>query len=385
MKICFVCNEYPPAAHYGLGTIYRDLAESLVRLGADVSVIGYGKRLERPFEQNGVKIHWLTLPSIFYKAVKIKGYPYSLATFLKRFYLSMHLNKLMHLEKFELVESSDFNSPVHGKPAGKFIVRLEGSVTAYRLAEGRQGFIHPIDGYFERKQLLAADHVIACSQHIAELTNRAFGLDLPFELIYNAVDTNLFSPQGNSCNTKQVLYVGNIMWRKGVFDLLRAAPMVIERHPDAHFVLAGGASGAHLEQLNTELNSLPANVRHQIEVRGKVEHRHLPELYNQSAVFVFPSRVEAFGLTCTEAMGCGRPVVATSCASGPELVEDGVSGLLADPTNPIDLAEKINHLLDEPNYAARLGNNARQRVLDKFDINDFGRRNLDYYRLLLKN
>jgi len=61
--------------------------------------------------------------------------------------------------------------------------------------------------------------------------------------------------------------------------------------------------------------------------------------------------VEAFGLTCAEAMACGRPVVATSLASGPELVEDGISGLLADPRDPAELASKICTLLEDKELA----------------------------------
>jgi glycosyltransferase involved in cell wall biosynthesis len=100
-------------------------------------------------------------------------------------------------------------------------------------------------------------------------------------------------------------------------------------------------------------------------------------------VFVFPSRVEAFGLTCAEAMACGCPVVATRLASGPELVEDGISGLLADPANPFDLAEKINILLSNTELAQKLGNNARQRVLENFDLRDLGPRNLAFYQSVL--
>jgi glycosyltransferase involved in cell wall biosynthesis len=108
-------------------------------------------------------------------------------------------------------------------------------------------------------------------------------------------------------------------------------------------------------------------------------HDAMPAVFNRAAVFVFPSRVEAFGLTCAEAMACGRPVVATTLASGPELVEDGVSGLLADPRDPKQLASRIVDLLLEPDRAEHLGAGARVRALERFDLATLARRNLAYY------
>jgi len=116
---------------------------------------------------------------------------------------------------------------------------------------------------------------------------------------------------------------------------------------------------------------------------GKVPHVQLPGVINEASVFVFPSRVEAFGLTCAEAMACGRPIVATNLASGPELIEDGISGLLADPSNPDDLAEKICKLLDDPILAANLGVAARERAVQEFNLHTNLNLNLEYYKSLL--
>lgn len=355
----------------------------MARLGADVWVIGYGKKARKPFEQKGVKVFWLTLPWRFSRSLQYKGQPYSLATFIKRPYLSLQLKKLVNDQNFDLVESSDFNGPLYNKPPTKFIVRLEGAVTAYRHAEKRPDFIHPVDKYFESKQLLNADHIIACSNHIGELTNQAFGLNLPYELIYNAVNTDLFSPLSIEHKRGQILYVGNIMWRKGIFDLIRAMPLVIEKVPIAHLKIAGGAGNIHQKQLTAEISALPLEIQKKIEVIGHQIHNTLPSLYNESAVVVFPSRVEAFGLTCVEAMACARPVVATQMASGPELVEDGKSGLLANPEDPADLAFKIVAMLQNPTRALQMGQNARQRAIKMFSLADWGKRNLDYYKSIL--
>jgi len=379
MKICFVCNEYTPLAGGGIGVFVRTMAEALVKLGVEVWVIGYGKKVPQPLIQNGVKVCWLYLPHILSKSILIQGYPYSISSLIRRHVLSMRLDQLVRSQKIDVVESYDFNGPLAYHPPCKLVVRLHGSVLVYRHGEGRPKQISPLDRYFEIKQVRLADYLIAVSQHVGETTNQVMQLKKTYDVIYNGVDTELFSPKVGASETKRILFVGNIMWRKGVFDLIRAMPLILKQFPDATLSIAGGVGGEHRERLNMELNKLEPKVLESIQLLGKVSHDDLPDLYNRASVFVFPSRVEAFGLTCAEAMACGRPVVATRLASGPELVEDGVSGLLADPTNPADLAEKINFLLDDPAMAQQLGKNARQRVLDKFDLHDLGQRNLDFY------
>lgn len=370
--------------HGGIGVFVKNLAESLVALGVDVSVVGYGRKAARPFVQNGVKVYWLTLPNLLHKKVMFRGQPYSLAAFIKRIYLSVYLHFLCQRENFDLVESHDFSGPLAFKPPCPLVTRLHGSVWATRYQEGRSSFIHPVDTFYEKLQVQLATEVVAVSEHIARTTWKVMGFQRSFHVIYNSVDTEQFCPKPGTMVQKQILYVGRVMWRKGVFDLVRAVPGVLARHPDAQFVLAGGASGSHLEQLKQELALLSPEARRQVECLGEVSHDVLPELMNQSAVFVFPSHAEAFGLTCVEAMSCARPVVATRLVSGPELVEDGVSGLLADPTDPNDLAQKINTLLDDPALANQLGVNARQRVLDRFDLRDMASRNLDFYRTIVE-
>ncbi len=382
MKICFVCNEYPPLPHGGIGIFVQTLAETLVKQGVEVWVMGFGRKSSAPFKQNGVWVQWLTLPHPLYRALKLGRYSYSVAGLIKRHFLSWHLHRLIRQQDIQLVESHDFNGPLGVKPPCKLLVRLHGAIAVYRYGEGRPLDISPLDRYYEKKHLLMADHIVAVSEHIGTATQEALGLRLVYQVIYNGVDTEAFYPDPIMVESNRILYVGNIMWRKGVFDLLRAAPYLVEHCPEVKITIAGGVGGSHQQQLDAELASLSPTVQACFEFVGRLDHNQLRDLYNRAAVFVFPSRVEAFGLTCAEAMACGRPVVVTSLASGPELIEDGVSGLLADPRNPAELGEKIVTLLKDPQRAQQFGEKARQRVLERFSLHDLGTRNLAYYHSL---
>ena len=79
------------------------------------------------------------------------------------------------------------------------------------------------------------------------------------------------------------------------------------------------------------LNTFSKSLRSKFIFLGPVPQKQLPDIYRSTSVCVFPSLAEAFGLTCVEAMACGKPVVVTKYASGPELVENGELGLLANP------------------------------------------------------
>ena len=383
MKICFVCNEYPPVPGGGIGIFVKNMAEAFASLGAEAWVIGHGRKVVRPVIQNGVKIHWISLPNILYRKIILGGYPYSIASLIRRHTLSWQLARLVRSQKMDAVETYDFSGPLAFRPECKLVVRLHGSVYVYRHGEGRPNIISPLDRHFEQKQVRMADHVIAVSRHIGEATNQVMQLNRPYQVIHNGVNTDHFSPMPSPTREKQILFAGNIMWRKGVFDLIRAMPLILQRHPDAILSIAGGASGEHLEQLNVELGALHPDIRARIRFPGKVTYEQMPALYHAASVFVFPSRVEACGLTCVEAMACGRPVVATSLASGPELIEDGISGLLADPRSPTDLALKICTILDDPRLAANLGKAARERALECFSLKKLGPENVAFYRSIL--
>lgn len=385
IRICFICNEYPPLPHAGIGTQIRDLAERLAALGVGVWVMGYGRRVSGPFEQNGVRVHWLTLPSILSRRVHFRGFTYSFASVIQRQYLSLRLSSLIRRQGVNIVESHDFNGPLAWKPPAALIVRLHGSVAAMRHGEERPLDMNPLDRYYERKQLGLAGRIIAVSKYVGPATEQAFGTPLQHEVIYNGVDTKRFSPRDGEVDPDVVLFAGTIMWRKGVFDLIRAMPRLLERRPSARLVIAGGAAGEHLRLLEKELAQLSPEARKRVTMAGRIDHADLPSVYNRAAVFVFPSRVEPFGLTCAEAMACGRPVVATRLASGPELVEDGVSGLLADPASPDELAAKIGYLLNNPARAEELGRAARARVLERFDLAKLVHRNLACYEDVIRS
>ncbi|MBU4190555.1 MAG: glycosyltransferase family 4 protein, partial [Candidatus Thermoplasmatota archaeon] len=102
---------------------------------------------------------------------------------------------------------------------------------------------------------------------------------------------------------------------------------------------------------------------------GNLNDQEYPLCIGTCDVLVLPSvtRQEGFGLTLLEAMACSKPVVGSKISAIPYIVDDGVSGLLAEPGNPLDIAEKICKIITNESLAKKLGSNGRKKVEEKFD------------------
>jgi glycosyltransferase involved in cell wall biosynthesis len=191
-------------------------------------------------------------------------------------------------------------------------------------------------------------------------------------VIPNAVDHRRFHPDvdGGAVRAKLgippdvpvVLMVGRIVPHKGVEQFIEAARHV----PEARFLVAG--EGSLLEPMKRLAASM--GVADRVRFTGRVSEARLPEVYAACDVFVLPSvsRLEAFGIVALEAMATGKPVIVADIPGVREVIVDGVDGLLADPVNALDLAEKIRRLLADPETRSQMGARARAKVLASFSI-----------------
>ena len=230
-----------------------------------------------------------------------------------------------------------------------------------------------------------ADQVIVTTRTYAA-TSRAIWRYNP-SVIPNAVDHRRFRPDvdGSAVRAKLrippevpiVLLVGRIVPHKGVEHFVEAARYV----PDARFLVAGG--GSSLDAMKRL--ALSMGVADRVRFLGRISDDRLPEVYAACDVFVLPSvsRLEAFGIVALEAMSTGKPVIVADIPGVREMIEDGRDGLLADPVNPRDLAEKIRRLLSDPKARRTMGARGREKVLESFSIERVTDRIEAVYRAIL--
>lgn len=151
-----------------------------------------------------------------------------------------------------------------------------------------------------------------------------------------------------------VLFVGNSNPRKNLTRLLRAFDDLKERNDIPHQLVIAGEQGWKFDKDN-----VLSNLKHREAVRfiGFVSDEDMAALYSAASLFVFPTLYEGFGIPVLEAQSCGVPVLASNCASLPEVGGDGA--YYVDPYNEKEIAEGIGKLLTRPELAeklARLGN-----------------------------
>jgi glycosyltransferase involved in cell wall biosynthesis len=157
---------------------------------------------------------------------------------------------------------------------------------------------------------------------------------------------------------KIILYVGRLVPEKGANVLLGAMPGVLSSHPEAKLVVVG--EGYYKEELMRIAGRL--NISSKAYFTGYVDDWTLGSLYKCASIAVFPSLYEPFGIVALEAMASGVPVVVSNTGGLSEIVENNVNGLKVEPNNSEALSRAISRLLDNPDLAENLKQEAFKKV-----------------------
>ena len=162
-------------------------------------------------------------------------------------------------------------------------------------------------------------------------------------------------------------FVGRVSEEKGIREMLEAA----RRLPEITFRVAGGA-----ESMPGIQAEAPANV----EFTGFLSGAALDAFYEETRILVSPSKwFEGFPNTIAQAMAHGKPVVGTRIGAVPEIVDDGVTGLLAAPGDPVDLADKIRYLWSRPELCREMGQAGRDKARTAYSQERFYERLMEIY------
>ncbi len=167
---------------------------------------------------------------------------------------------------------------------------------------------------------------------------------------------------------ENVIFAGRLSPEKGVDTFLDAARLL----PQLKFFIAGDGP------LKKELEDIaPENVT----FTGWLNQAQLSDLYREARLAVVSSTwLEPFGLAITEAMSYGLPVVASKIAGPAEIVEEGITGLLFQPGNPADLAEKISSLWTKPELCKQMGQAGREKAIQEYSEDIYYKRLMAVYK-----
>jgi colanic acid/amylovoran biosynthesis glycosyltransferase len=183
-------------------------------------------------------------------------------------------------------------------------------------------------------------------------------------IVHCGVDSSLYEMASHEGQGRRLLYVGRLAATKGLPILMESVASLRSRYPDLILTVVGdGPDRSELQEQAARLGVTPnlrfLGYRSQTEVRDEMRG---------ADVFVLPSFAEGVPVVLMEALATGVPVVATRVAGVGELVEEGVSGYLVPPGDPIPLAEGIGKLIEDPGLRSRFGAAGRAKVEREFDV-----------------
>jgi glycosyltransferase involved in cell wall biosynthesis len=239
--------------------------------------------------------------------------------------------------------------------------------------------------WLERAAATISDRLIMVSElNKQEAIRKNIASGNKMTVIRSGIDMNRFEQQMNVEKKKRRLglnhgwpvvgWVGRLAEQNAPEVFLSAAKRVLMERRKIYFVVVGGGD------LQSEVEGL-AQGHTQIKLLGM--RSDVPQILPIFDLFVSTCRWAGLGRAVTEAMIAGRPVIATAVNGVPEIVRNGKTGLLVSPDEPQTVAEKICYLLDHPNIATRLGQNAHNFVVPEFSVERMVERVENLYQGLL--
>jgi len=373
LHICFACSEYPPAPHGGIGSFIQTLGRELVRRGHRVSAVGmYYSGPHLVEEENDCGVHVIRLPC--------RGWPL-LRVLPNRLRQRKAFFDLHRQTPIDIIEGSEaaFARTGGGLPGLK-LLRMHGGPAFFGIRDFRELRA-------ERWSFRIADEICAVSQCVADGTRRILGLgDRHVEVIPNPVNVEEFFPPADGSEEEGlIVFTGTVIERKGIRQLIEAMPAIVAAVPAAHLEVYGGEAVPEppVPMAKVLNDSLPAEIAGRVSWKGRVARGTLPGVLRRASVCVYPSHIEAMPIGWLEGLATGKAVVASKTGPGPEIIDDGVTGLLCDPADPQSIAGKVIRLLKDREERGRLGAAARKMCVERYSLPALVERNIDYYQGLL--
>ena len=363
--------EYPPRVVGGIARVVNDLSKRLIKDGHEVTVITYREGNAPYFElDKGVKVY------------RVDNFMINANNFIDWI---MQLNFNMIAKAGEIIAKE-----------GKFdVIHAHDWLVAYSAKTLKQAYDMPIvstihateagrnSGIREANQKYINDtewmltyestEVIVNSNYMKSELQRLFGL--PFEKInvvpngvnitnYSGIERDYeFRRRYALDNEKIILFMGRLVYEKGVQYLIGAMPKILEHYHDAKLVIAG--KGGMIDELKQEVNHL--GLGNKVCFAGYLNGKDVGKMYKAADIAVFPSTYEPFGIVALEAMLAEVPVVVSDIGGLNEIVRHRETGMKSYCGNSNSIADSILELLFDPALCSSMVKKAKAEVRNQYN------------------
>ena len=371
MKVLMLTWEYPPRIVGGIARVVHDLSKRLIKDGHEVTVITYRDGNVPEYENDkGVEV---------YRVDNYMIHPNNFIDWIMQLNFNMIAKATEVINKeggFDVIHAHDWLVTYAAKSL-KQSFNLPMVATIHATEAGRNSGIHDdTQRYINDTEWLLtyeATEVIVNSNYMKGHVQGLFGL--PFDkisVIPNGINLNNFTGIDRDYdfrrrfamdNEKIILYVGRLVYEKGVQHLISAMPKILENYHDSKLVIAG--KGGMIDELKSQVESM--GLSNKVYFTGYLNQKEVQKMYKCADVAVFPSTYEPFGIVALEAMLAGIPTVVSDIGGLNEIVEHGVNGMKSYTGNPNSIADSVLSLLFDPQLAMNVTKNAKNKVKDEFN------------------
>ncbi len=375
--------EYPPRTIGGIAPHVYDLSKALSELGIKIIVItcNFPGAPERERIGN-VEVH--RVDSYKAPAPDFASWTYTMNSNLQEYAAEL------------LASDEDFVDIIHAHDwlvaeaaiGLKHIFRIPMVATIHSTEHGRRNGIHTdYDRMLQETEMWLVQEawkIICCSNYMSSHVISVLGTpNKKIVTIPNGVDPEKFSQPFDkeafrkkyaSPDEKIVLYVGRMVYEKGLNILVEAAPKVF-RSTNAKFVFVG--EGYLKDSLSKRV--WDKGLAHKLYFTGHLDDNEVKFLFRTADVCVIPSLYEPFGIVCLEAMAAGTPVIVSNTGGLSEIIQNEKNGVTVYPGDPDSLAREIIRVLEDKNFSDRIATEALRGVKEIYSWRAIAKKTQDFY------
>ena len=372
MKILMLTWEYPPRVVGGISKVVYDLSHKMVKEGNEVTVVTYkdGDNVKYYENDKGVEV---------YRVDNYMIRPNNFIDWIMQLNFNMitKANEIINKNgKFDVIHAHDWLVAYSAKSI-KESYNIPLISTIHATESGRNSGIHDeTQRYINDSEWMLtyeSSEVIVNSNYMKNEVQRLFGL--PYDkinVIPNGVNLQLFSNvnidydfrrQYAMDNEKIILYVGRLVYEKGIQNLIAAMPKILDRYHDSKLIICG--RGGMIDELREQVKYL--GIDNKVYFAGYCDSKKMQKMYKCADVAVFPSTYEPFGIVAIESMLSGTPTIVSDVGGLNEIVEHGVTGMKSYAGNANSIADSVLALLFDPKLCANISQNAIKKVKENYN------------------
>lgn len=263
-----------------------------------------------------------------------------------------------------------------------FLAKLFRKKVIYHI-HGAEFMLYYNEVYTWEKWLIS--HVLTNVDNVIALSNRwkkdlqNIAPNASIEVVHNPVNSEMFNKKRIHCNVVNVVFMGRLGERKGIYDLLDVIPKILKEHDNVLFQLCGDGDIKRVQKVIDE-----TGLNENVFVPGWIGVEEKISYLQKGSIFILPSYNEGLPISILEAMASSMSIIATTVGGIPEAVDEGKNGYLIEPGDKLRLEESLVKLIESEKLRKEMGKYSYEKCKQYFDVHVVSQKISNIYASILK-